>query len=665
MIKYIFTFLLLIGIGVAGWLLKLYSDIRHDIDKVINYNPPKTTQFFDKNGNLVANIFGKKHRLYVKYENIPARVVEALIAIEDTHFFEHHGVNPDAISRAMIKNIKAMRYVEGASTLTQQLIKQLVLSREKKLLRKIKEALLSIRLETILTKEEILERYLNQVYFGHHYYGIKTAAQGYFRKDLYELNIKEIAILVGLPKAPSFYDPTKNLKLALARANQVVKRMNTLGWINKNEYENAVNFIPKVYNDTLTQNKAPYVVDYALKTLQKDIKDIRTGGYKVNLTIDLNAQEIARESLKVGYDGILKRDAKLQKNPRNNININNKPVEEGYFTNTLNGSIISIENNTGKILALVGGVNYRMSSFNRAVQSKRQPGSAAKPFLYQTALDLGYSPASQLVDIGRTYDYKVNGKKKKWQPKNYGGNFKGILSLREALTKSRNLATINLVTEVGIGDIYKGLESYGITGIPRDLSIALGSFSISSIALSKAYSVFSNNGIQVEPYIISSITNSKNETTNFEPQVNYVNSPEQIFLMKSILHDVVLKGTGRRARVKGIDLAGKTGTTNNNVDAWFCGFSPTIQTIVWYGKDNNTPMRRSEGGGSTAGPAFAHFYKKYLEIHPEIDRNFIVPNNIKTSTINGQKEYYTDISPLPEIEIPIVPENPEKEAIEF
>ncbi len=665
MMKYIFIFFLLITLGIVAWLLQLYLEIRHDVDKIVNYNPTKTTQFYDKNGKLIANIFDKEHRLYVKYENIPARVVEALVAIEDTQFFEHNGINPDAISRAIIKDIKTMKLVEGASTLTQQLIKTLILTREKKLLRKIKEALLAIRLETILTKEEILERYLNQVYFGHGYYGIKTASLGYFRKDLYELNIKEIAILVGLLRAPSFYAPTKNLKFALTRANQVVKRMYKLGWINKNEYESSINFIPKVYNDTLTLNKAPYVIDYALKILRKDIKDIRSGGYIINLTIDLDAQEIARESLKFGYDNIIKRDTKLQKNERNNVDSQKKPVKEGYFIETLNGSMISIENNTGKILALVGGIDYKTSSFNRAIQSKRQPGSAAKPFLYQTALNLGYSPASQLIDIGRTYYYTVGNKIKKWQPKNYASNFKGVLSLRAALTQSRNLATINLVTEVGISEIYKGLESYGITDIPKNLSIALGSFSISPINLSKAYSVFSNNGIQVEPYIVSSIINSKNEITNFEPIEKYVNSPEQIFLMKSILQDVVRKGTGRRARVKGIQLAGKTGTTNNNVDAWFCGFSPTIQTIVWFGKDDNTPMRRSEGGGSTAGPVFAHFYKKYLEIHPEIKRQFTIPRNIKTSIINGKKEYYTDISPLPEIDIPIVEDNTNEKTIEF
>ncbi len=665
MMKYIFTFILIITVGVAAWLLQLYSDIRHDIDEVINYNPPKTTQFYDKKGKLIANIFNKEHRLYVKYEDIPARIVEALVAIEDTQFFEHNGVNPDAISRAIIKDLKAMKLVEGASTLTQQLVKTLVLSREKKLLRKIKEALLAIRLETILTKEEILERYLNQVYFGHSYYGIKTAAQGYFRKDLYELNIKEVAILVGLPKAPSFYDPTRNLKFTLTRANQVVKRMHTLGWINTNEYENAINYIPTVYDDTLTKNKAPYIIDYALKILQKDIKDIRDGGYKVNLTIDLDAQEIAREALNVGYEGILKRDSKLQKNKRNNVDSNKNPVDEGYFIESLNGAMVSIENNTGKILALVGGIDYKESAFNRAVQSKRQPGSAAKPFLYQTALDLGYSPASQLIDIGRTYDYKVNGEEKKWQPKNYGGNFRGVISLRESLIKSRNLATINLVTDVGIADMYKGLASYGITDVPRDLSITLGSFSISPLDLSKAYSVFSNNGIQVTPYMINSIENSNAEVTNFEAIENYVNSPEQIYLMKSILRDVVKRGTGKRAAVKGIELAGKTGTTNDNIDAWFCGFSPTIQTIVWYGNDDNRPMRRSEGGGSTAAPAFAHFYKKYLEIHPEIERTFTMPENVKTSIINGKKEYYTDLSPLPEIEIPITNQNSDGESIQF
>ena len=219
MMKFIFGLFIIAGLAVAGWLYNLYDEIKHDVDIVINYAPKQSTQFFDKDGNLIANTFKEENREYVKYDDIPARIIEGLVAIEDTQFFEHSGINPDAISRAIIKDIKAGGFVEGASTLTQQLIKMLILTREKKLLRKVKEALLAIRLETILTKEEILERYLNHVYFGHGYYGIKTAAKGYFNKDLYELSLKEMAILVGLPRAPSFYDPTKNLKISLARAN--------------------------------------------------------------------------------------------------------------------------------------------------------------------------------------------------------------------------------------------------------------------------------------------------------------------------------------------------------------------------------------------------------------------------------------------------------------
>jgi len=657
MLKYIFGFLILVGIGALGWLYNLYEEIKHDVDKVINYAPKQSTQFFDKNGKLIANTFKGENRDYVKYDDIPARVIEGLVAIEDTQYFEHIGINPDAISRAIIKDIKAGAFVEGASTLTQQLIKMLVLSSEKKLLRKIKEALLAIRLETILTKEEILERYLNQVYFGHGYYGIRTAAKGYFKKDLYELSLKEIAILVGLPRAPSFYDPTKNLKISLARANQVVTRLNTLGWINKEQYQRAITEVPKIYNQTLTKNKAPYIVDYVIKLLKDDIPDIRTGGYKIKLTIDLDAQEIAKAGLKKSYEDAIKRDLDYRKKA--------KQTNNNSYVKDLNGAVVSIESSTGKILALVGGVDYKKSMFNRAVQSKRQPGSAIKPFLYQIGLNEGLNPASQLIDISRTYDYKVAGKHKKWQPKNYGGNFKGFVNLRESLVYSRNLSTINLVTDTGLDIMYDGLKNFGFKNLQRDLSITLGSMSVSPLELSEYFSVFANNGVQVKPYIIEQISNRDGDVVTFEPQVKEVNAPEQTYLITSILNDVVNRGTAKRARVSGISLAGKTGTTNKNVDAWFCGYSPTIQTIIWFGNDNNKPMRKSETGGKIAAPVFSYFYKNYLELHPELQRTFIKPTNVYSSKVNGKTEFYTDISPLPEIEIEIAPENPNEEAMEF
>lgn len=655
MIKYIFVFFLIVGLAFTGWLYKLYDEIKDDVYKVVNYSPEQSTQFFDKNGVLIANTFVRENREYVKYDDIPAKIIEGLVAIEDTQYFEHFGINPDAISRAIIKDIKARAFVEGASTLTQQLIKMIVLSREKKIIRKIKEALLAIRLETILTKEEILERYLNHVYFGHGYYGVRTAARGYFKKDLYELSLKEMAILVGLPRAPSFYDPTKNLKISLARANQVITRLNTLGWINENQYDRALKEIPEIHNQTLTKNKAPYVIDYVIKMLKNDIPDIKSGGYKIKLTIDLDAQKIARKALKKSYDEALKRDLYFRKT--------SEELDNDSYVKTLNGAIVSIESNTGKILALVGGVNYKESMFNRAVQSKRQPGSAIKPFIYQTALNKGLNPATELVDISRTYDYKVDGIDRKWQPRNYGGNFKGIVNLRESLISSRNLSTINLVTDSGINVAYKGLQSYGFKDLPKDLSITLGTMSVTLLELSEYYSVFANNGTQVKPFIIEKITNRNNETIIFEPQSKKVNTPEQTFLMTSILKDVVKRGTARRARVKGIELAGKTGTTNNNIDAWFCGYSPSVQTIVWFGNDNNKPMRKTETGGRIAAPAFSYFNKYYLKSHPEIPRKFIKPEKVYSSKVNGKIEYYTKTSPLPEIEIST--ENSNQEAIEF
>ncbi|ABV68130.1 penicillin-binding protein 1A [Aliarcobacter butzleri RM4018] len=659
MMKYIFGLAVVLGLAIAGFLYDLYDQIKDDVDKVVNYSPKQSTQFFDKEGRLLANTFKDENREYVKYDDIPARVIEGLVAIEDTQFFEHWGINPDAISRAMIKNLKAGGFVEGASTLTQQLIKNLTLTREKKLMRKVKEALLAIRLETILTKEEILERYLNHTYFGHGYYGIKTAAKGYFNKDLYELSLKEIAILVGLPRAPSFYDPTRNLQVSLARANQVITRLDTLGWITKEQYEEAINETPTIHNQTLTKNVAPYAIDYAISQLINDVPDIIYGGYKVYLTIDLDAQEMANDSIKRAYEEALKRDLEIRKN--------SKDPDNNPYTKELNAAMITMESSTGKILAMVGGVDYNQSVFNRAFQSKRQAGSAIKPFLYQTALNEGYNPASQLFDISRTYNYTVGGVQKKWQPKNYGGNFQGIVTLRDSLTQSRNLSTLNLVTDVGVGVVTNDLKTYGFKDIVDNLSITLGSMSVSLVEFSEAYSTFANNGTQVKPYIVEQIVNKDGKSVTFEPQTKEINKPEQNYLMVSILNDVVNKGTGKRAAVEGIELAGKTGTTNDNIDAWFCGFSPSIQTIVWFGQDDNTPMRKSETGSTLAAPAFSYFFKKYLALHPEIPRTFTKPEGVYVGNFNGKDELYTDMSPLPDIDSQILIDqsNSNEEVLEF
>lgn len=644
--------LLLLPFAVVGYFLTSYE---YDITPLVEYEPSTTTRIYDKNGEKIANLFEENHRYYAPFEEIPPRAIEALLAIEDTIFFEHSGVNFDAIFRAIVKDIQARKMVEGASTITQQLVKNVLLTREKKISRKIKELIYSLKIETVLTKEQILERYLNEIYFGHGYYGIKTAADGYFHKELKELSLKEIAILVGLPKAPSTYAPTKNYEISMGRANRVVARMYELGWIDQESYDKAIKEEPTVYDDTLTQNRAPFVVDEVIRQAKEaGIEDIKRGGYEVYTTIDLKLQFAAQDALKSAYDDSLARIAKYRDN--HPVTEEEEDEEESgnnttdVNTSQLNGAMVSINPHSGDILALVGSVDYEKSSYNRATQGKRQPGSAFKPFIYQVAIDLGYSGASQLIDIARTYKYEKNGEELKWQPKNYEANYKGLISLRESLTHSRNLATINLVNEIGLTQLLKEFKKFGIKSLPHDMSISLGTISLSPLELAKYYTSFANGGIQIEPQLIEKIERKGNTLYKRFDRKRFITEPSQAFIMTTILRDVVQKGTGRKARVKGIELAGKTGTTNNNVDGWFAGYSPTIETIVWFGNDDNTPMFQKETGGKIAAPAFARYYEEVLRLYPQVQRKFEKPDEVIEANIGGVTEYFSDVSKPPRIE---------------
>ena len=643
--KLFFTFVIIALMApfiVIGYFL---TQDEYEITSLIKYSPPTTTRIYDRNGEKIANLFENEHRYYASFEEIPQKVIEALLAIEDTTFFEHPGINVDAIFRAIIKDIKAGKMVEGASTITQQLVKNKLLTRDKKISRKIKEIIYSLKLERNLTKEQILERYLNEIYFGHGYYGVKTAAEGYFHKNLEDLTLKEIAILVGLPKAPSTYAPTRNYEISMGRANRVVARMHLLGWIDDDMYNEAMLENPKVFDDTLTQNNAPFIVDEVMRaTYDLGMKNIKTGGYDIHTTIDMRLQESARNSLKKAYDMSIERvnndKINLQKNPNYNPSLD-------INTSVLNGALVSLESKTGDILALVGSVDYKVSSFNRATQSLRQPGSAFKPFIYQVAIDSGYSGATELVDISRTYVYEKNGEELKWQPKNYEKNYKGLVTLREALVHSRNLATINLVNDIGLHQLLKEFKKFGIKNLPPDLSLALGSISLSPLDLAKYYTSFANSGVQVEPNLIARIERKSLLLYESKQKSRFITDEAQAYIMTTILKDVVERGTGRNAKVKGIDIAGKTGTTNNNVDGWFVGYSPTIETVVWFGNDDNTPMHKRETGGKVAAPAFAMYYEDVLKFYPQIQREFEKPSGVIEVNIDGRKEYFSDISKPP------------------
>ncbi|MDO9055937.1 MAG: PBP1A family penicillin-binding protein [Sulfuricurvum sp.] len=647
---------MLIGLGIivmipVVFLGYLIYSFEYETQKLIKYQPRLTTEVYDRNGNKIANLFSDEHRYYVSYENIPPRLIEALLAIEDTMFFEHGGVNPDAIMRAIIKDVSAGKLKEGASTITQQLVKNTLLNREKKFSRKFKEVLYAIRIEQELSKEQILERYFNEIYLGHGYYGIKTASDGYFRKPLKELSLKEIAMLVGLPKAPNFYSPTRNYELCLGRANRVIGRMYELGWIDQATYEKATQERPKVYNDTLSKNSGPYIIDEVMRQLGDAFPDIRSGGYKIYTTIDMRLQEAGYKALQSGRDEILKRAQEAGDLDEN-------------MQRQLNGALISLNPHTGEILAMVGGYDYALSPYNRVTQAKRQPGSAFKPFIYQVALDSGMSPSSLVPDIARTYTYAGDdGEEKTWQPKNYKNEYKGMVTIRDALTHSRNLATINMVSDMGFGKITDGLRRYGIVeNLPPDLSIALGTIMISPIDIAKYYTMFASGGALTNPMLVRQVITPKGETIQYENKSRQVNTPQQIYLMTSILKDVVSHGTGTGARVGGIEIAGKTGTTNKNVDAWFVGYSPTVETVVWFGHDNNTPMRRSETGGRAAAPVFRYYYEDMLRIYPNTKRYFDLPAGVYRAPTDEQNgsETFTDTSLAPDATQDEAPKTEEK-----
>ncbi|WP_237015866.1 transglycosylase domain-containing protein [Helicobacter pylori] len=643
-IFYGFIVLFLIVVGLLAILIaQVWVTTDKDIAKIKDYRPGVASQILDRKGRLIANIYDKEFRFYARFEEIPPRFIESLLAVEDTLFFEHGGINLDAIMRAMIKNAKSGRYTEGGSTLTQQLVKNMVLTREKTLTRKLKEAIISLRIEKVLSKEEILERYLNQTFFGHGYYGVKTASLGYFKKPLDKLTLKEITMLVALPRAPSFYDPTKNLEFSLSRANDILRRLYSLGWISSNELKGALNEVPIVYNQTSTQNIAPYVVDEVLKQLDQ-LDGLKTQGYTIKLTIDLDYQRLALESLRFGHQKILEKIAKEK--PKTNAS-----NEDG---DNLNASMIVTDTSTGKILALVGGIDYKKSAFNRATQAKRQFGSAIKPFVYQIAFDNGYSTTSKIPDTARNFEngnYSKNSEQNHaWHPSNYSRKFLGLVTLQEALSHSLNLATINLSDQLGFEKIYQSLSDMGFKNLPKDLSIVLGSFTISPIEAAEKYSLFSNYGTMLKPMLIESITDQQNEIKTFAPiETKKITSKEQAFLTLSVLMNAVENGTGHLARIKGLEIAGKTGTSNNNIDAWFIGFTPTLQSVIWFGRDDNTPISKGATGGVVSAPVYSYFMRNILAIEPSLKRKFDVPKGLRKEIVDKIPYYSTpnSITPTP------------------
>ncbi len=634
----LFMLVLLAGIGVTGALAYFYNSVRHEVEGIIAHTVERSSMIYDRNGKKIANLLADEFRLYAPFDEIPPRIIETLLATEDTSFFEHPGINVDAIFRAGIKDVLTMSKAEGASTITQQLVKNAVLTKEKKIERKLKEIFLSFELEKHLSKKDILEKYLNMIYFGSGFHGIKTASWGYFKKDLNALTLKETAMLIGLIKAPSFYDPTRKYDYSIGRANRVLSRMyEELGWISKDDYEKAIEERPVATRGSKTENTlAPYAVDYLMKGLSERYEDIKTGGYSIETTIDLDIQELAQKSLQNGYD-ILVKQMKKDKYSQDRID-------------KLNGAMIVLNQKTGEILAMVGGVDYKKSPFNRVTSGLRQVGSSIKPLFYQIGLNMGYSGASILNDVQKTYEFKAgNGKIQKWTPQNYTKKAQGQVRLRDALANSRNLATLDLFDKLGASNLFKEIKRFGFNDISNDLSNALGSYSTSMINLARVYTVISNYGKRVDPFVIKTIKKDNKIIEETHTSSEELFSDSQAYLMIDILKYAVQKGTGTKAFNSQIELAGKTGTTDNGRDIWFNVFSPDIQVHIWFGNDDNSPILDNDiSGGGFAAPVAGEFFTALLTTKA-IETTFKIPEGVKRYRFDGDFECFTDISKPPAV----------------
>ncbi len=561
----------ILGVALAGMLaLKLYLASLPPIKNLNTLKPNIVTTFCASNGEVIKT-FAAYTYSNVELKEVPEQLVKAIIATEDKNFYTHPGYDILGLARSMVANILAGHVVQGASTITQQLSRILFLSNEKTFTRKIKELQVAARIEKTISKDKILEMYLNNVYLGSGAYGVKSAARIYFNKNLNQLTLPEMALIAGLPQAPSVYSPYNNIELAKKRRNQVLLRMYKMQYIDKETYENAkkssivLSNMPIMY----ATNKAPYFCDYVMKELHKlgfTEDEIVNGGYKVVTTLDYKAQVKANEA-------ILK-----------NLNA------WGLKSDKNQAAVFSFSPLDGRILVYSGGKDYSKSQYDRVTQSLRPSGSAFKPFIYTAAIEKGYSPNDMIDDL----PFKVGD----WTPKNYGNKYRGPIPLYTALMVSSNVCTARLMDAIGVRPVIQLARVMGITTpIPYDYTISLGSNSVKLFEMTRAYGVFANGGFKVEPYAIERIESSRG-TILYEAKKarsSKVLNINTAATMTAIMKTVITNGTGRAANI-GKPAAGKTGTTDDCKDAYFIGFTPDVVTGVWVGNDDNSRMGELTGG---------------------------------------------------------------------
>lgn len=737
--------LLLAAIASAGLTTsEPASSLANDpLRPLLDYRPPVASVVLDRRGELIGQYFVQRRRL-VRIEEVPAHVIQAFVASEDSRFFEHGGIDLTAMLRAAWANLRHGRIEQGASTITQQLVKNVVLTHERTWSRKLREVLLALEVERRLSKEEILLTYLNQIYLGNGSYGIGDAARSYFGKDVSELSLAEAALLAGLPQRPSAYSPIRHPEAAEIRRRYVLDRMLEIGMITPEEFDSARAQRPEIRRE-VRGLKSPSYAAHFIEEVRRELVErigarrLYRGGFVIETTQDLDLQRAAYESVRSGLESLDRRQgwrgpqrrvidggwgaeletlgreggwneareiddaadgktnwpglvlgaatdrrgkeiARVGLAPGVVVNVEVDPTDwgessagEGPETRILEagdvaefrlgkvdgrvtadlvqeplveGALLSIEIATGDVLAMVGGYDFDRSEFNRAIQARRQPGSAFKPFVYAAALESGYTQSSHVLDSPNFYYDRAT--QSTWRPRNYGRRFLGWLTLRAALTKSINNATVHLASRVGIDHVVEMARRLGVdSDMKANLSLALGTSEVSLLEMTRAYAVFPADGKIVRTRFIRRVRDRDGEVLFEDSSLDHttarietgesgrdaetdgqVISPQVARVMTDLLHGTVADpgATGRRARALGRPVAGKTGTTNGNRDAWFVGFSPEIATGVWVGFDHPRSLGSRETGGRAALPIWVDYMGEALADRPE--REFSMPEGV-------------------------------------
>jgi penicillin-binding protein 1A len=613
---------------IAGGLVGLAMSFRNlpDVRVLKDYVPTETTYIYDVKGTQLASLHDEANREVVPLENISPNLKISLLAIEDSHFFMHQGINATGVGRAVVANFSKGGVAEGGSTITMQLIKNLFLSQKREFTRKLAESVLSIRLEQVFRKEKILEMYLNQVYWGHNNYGAETAAQSYFGKHAADLNLAEGALMAGLIQSPERWSPFVNLKKSQIRQREVLTRLRSLGWITDAQDKEARAYKIKIGKiKTWQRSKLPFVTEAVIDELNQKFgrETVRKGGMRIQTTVDYKFQQDAEELI-----------SSIGKSYGQDFQI----------------ALAAVDPRTHFIKAMVGGVDYKKSSFNRATDARRQPGSSFKPFVYYTAFATGkYSPESIIYDTPVRYRDGDG----YYAPKNYAGGYSGAITIRQALKMSANIPAVKMGKAVGLDKVIQTCRTLGIRSpLEPVVSLPLGATDLSPMEMAGGFATFAAAGWQSEFPAVGNASQSSTTSivrvSDSEGNILLDHSPEKgnrkqvldpwasaqiTSAMESVIYGS--GGTGKNAAI-GRPAAGKTGTTSSERDVWFVGFVPQLSAAIWIGKDNYKPLGKGVSGGTYAAPIWRRFMNQALVGVPE--ENFQPASKFKRPGINKNQK---------------------------